>query len=148
MPDKMNSYYLELLYCEFQKYEVSTMSVVGVQPKRHSNHKPIKHFILLVSTLIEKSREIGHLSASQPHTGCYLHNSQDSQVTRHSQDFHKTSTRLTTKSTKLDAIFCEQYYLKTVSSGCTYSKNGDESPVWYRRQFFVFIFARNNKQSF
>ena len=46
MPDKMNSDYLKLLYCEFQKYEIMTMSVVGVQPKRHANHKPIKHTLL------------------------------------------------------------------------------------------------------
>ena len=26
-----------LLYCEFQKYEVITMSVVGGQPKKHAN---------------------------------------------------------------------------------------------------------------
>ena len=34
MPDKMNSEHLKLLYCEFQKYEVMTMSVVGGQPKK------------------------------------------------------------------------------------------------------------------
>ena len=35
MPDKMNNYldYLKLLYCEFQKYEVMTTSVVGGQQK-------------------------------------------------------------------------------------------------------------------
>ena len=37
MPDKINSDYLKLLYCKFQKYEVMTMSVVDVQPKRHAN---------------------------------------------------------------------------------------------------------------
>ena len=34
MPDKMNLDYLKLLYCEFQKYEVMTMSVVGDQPNK------------------------------------------------------------------------------------------------------------------
>ena len=29
MPDKMDLDYLKLLYCEFQKYKVMTMSVVG-----------------------------------------------------------------------------------------------------------------------
>ena len=33
MPDKMNLDDLKLLYCEFHKYEVVTMSVVGAQPK-------------------------------------------------------------------------------------------------------------------
>ena len=33
MPDKMNLDYLKLLYCEFQKYDVMTLSVVGGQPK-------------------------------------------------------------------------------------------------------------------
>ena len=45
MPDKMDLDYLKLLYCEFQKYEVMTMSVVGGQPKRHANpnYKATKH---------------------------------------------------------------------------------------------------------
>ena len=34
MADKMNLDYLKLLYCEIQKYEVMTMSVVGGQPKK------------------------------------------------------------------------------------------------------------------
>ena len=38
MPDKMNLDYLKLLYCEFQKYEVMTMSVVGGQPKKKKKH--------------------------------------------------------------------------------------------------------------
>ena len=33
MPDKMNLDDLKLLYCEFHKYEVMTMSLVGAQPK-------------------------------------------------------------------------------------------------------------------
>ena len=33
-PDKMNLDYLKLLYCEFQKYEVMTMSLGGGQPKK------------------------------------------------------------------------------------------------------------------
>ena len=28
----------KLLYCEFQKYEVMAMSVVGVQPKKNHTH--------------------------------------------------------------------------------------------------------------
>ena len=48
------------------------MSVVGVQPKRHANHKSIKHTLLRVN-IDRKKREIGHLRASQPHTGSYLH---------------------------------------------------------------------------
>ena len=36
MPDEMN---LHLLYCEFQKYEVMTMSVVGGPPKRIRKYK-------------------------------------------------------------------------------------------------------------
>ena len=45
MPDKMNLDKLKLFYCEFQKYEVMTMSVVGDQPKKHTNtsHKATKH---------------------------------------------------------------------------------------------------------
>ena len=47
MPDKMNLDYLKLLYSEFQKYEFMTMSVVGGQPKKHSNpsymYKETKH---------------------------------------------------------------------------------------------------------
>ena len=44
MPDKMNLD-LKLLDCEFQKYEVTTMSVVGGQPKKHANpsYKETKH---------------------------------------------------------------------------------------------------------
>jgi len=44
MPDKMNLD-LKLLYCEFQKYEVMTMSVVGGQPRKHANtsYKATKH---------------------------------------------------------------------------------------------------------
>ena len=40
MPDKMN-----LDYCEFQNYEFMTMSVVGGQPKKHTNRseKETKH---------------------------------------------------------------------------------------------------------
>ena len=34
MPDKMNLDYLKQLYCEFQKYKVMIMSVVGCQPKK------------------------------------------------------------------------------------------------------------------
>ena len=37
MPDKMNLDYLKLLYCEFQKYEVMTLSVVGGHPNKHAN---------------------------------------------------------------------------------------------------------------
>ena len=41
--------YLELLYCEFQKWEVMTMSAVDGQPKKHTNlsykaTKYIEHF--------------------------------------------------------------------------------------------------------
>ena len=45
MPDKMNLDYLKLLYCEFQKYKVMTMSVVDGQPKKHTNpsYKATKH---------------------------------------------------------------------------------------------------------
>ena len=45
MPEKMNLDYLKLLYCEFQKYKVMTMSVVGGQPKKHANlsYKATKH---------------------------------------------------------------------------------------------------------
>ena len=45
MPDKMNLDYLKLLYCEFQNYEVMTMSVVGGQPKKDTNpnYKAAKH---------------------------------------------------------------------------------------------------------
>ena len=34
MKDKMNSNDLKLLYCEFQNYEVMTMSVEGGHPKK------------------------------------------------------------------------------------------------------------------
>ena len=39
MPDRMNLDSLKLLYCEFQNFEVMTMSVVtvGGQPKKHAN---------------------------------------------------------------------------------------------------------------
>ena len=37
MPGKMNLDYLKLLYSEFQRYEVMTMSIVGGQPKKHAN---------------------------------------------------------------------------------------------------------------
>ena len=45
LPDKINLDHLKLLYCEFQKYEVMTMSVVGGQPKKHANPscKATKH---------------------------------------------------------------------------------------------------------
>ena len=45
MPDKMNLDHLKLRYCEFQKYDVMTMSVVGGQPKKQSNpsYKATKH---------------------------------------------------------------------------------------------------------
>ena len=45
MPDKMNLDHLKQLYCEFQKYEVMTMSVIGGQPNKHANpsYKAIKH---------------------------------------------------------------------------------------------------------
>ena len=50
MPDRMNLDFLKLLYCEFQKFEVMTMSVVTVagQPKKHANpsYKVTKHQIL------------------------------------------------------------------------------------------------------
>ena len=36
MPDKMNSNYLKLLYCEFQNYEVMTMSVEGGHRKKYN----------------------------------------------------------------------------------------------------------------
>ena len=35
MPDKMNLDFPKLLYCEFQKYEVMTKSVVVVRYKRN-----------------------------------------------------------------------------------------------------------------
>ena len=38
MPDKMNLEYLKVLYCEFQKYEVMTMSVVSGQSNKHATH--------------------------------------------------------------------------------------------------------------
>ena len=40
----MNLDYLKLLYCEFQKYDVTTMSVEG-QPKKHANtsYQATKH---------------------------------------------------------------------------------------------------------
>ena len=46
MPGKMNLD-LKLLYCEFQKYEVMTMVVVGGQPQEKKNantsYKATKH---------------------------------------------------------------------------------------------------------
>ena len=41
----LNLDYLKLLYCEFQKCEVMTMSVVSGQPKKHANtsYKATKH---------------------------------------------------------------------------------------------------------
>ena len=36
MPDKMNLDCLNLLYCEFQKYEVMTMTVVGGKSKKQA----------------------------------------------------------------------------------------------------------------
>ena len=43
MPDKMNlGYYVKLLYCEFQKYEVMTMSVVVVSQKNKTQILVIK----------------------------------------------------------------------------------------------------------
>ena len=43
MPEKMNNLnYLKLLYCEFQKYKVMTMSVVGGQHKIYTNPSYIK----------------------------------------------------------------------------------------------------------
>ena len=43
MPDKVKLDYLQLLYCEFQKYEVIT--VVGGQPKKRRNpsYEATKH---------------------------------------------------------------------------------------------------------
>ena len=35
----MNLDYLKLLYCEFQKYKVMTMSVIGGQPKKKKQKK-------------------------------------------------------------------------------------------------------------
>jgi len=43
MPEKMNLDNLKLPYCEFQKYEVMTMSVVGGQPKKHANPNDKTH---------------------------------------------------------------------------------------------------------
>ena len=42
MPDKVNLDYVKLLYCEYQKYEVITMSVVGGQPKKNTQIPVIK----------------------------------------------------------------------------------------------------------
>ena len=42
MPDKMNLDYLKLVKCEFQKYEVLTMSVAGGQPKKKNKQKHAK----------------------------------------------------------------------------------------------------------
>ena len=49
MPDKINLDYFKLLYCEFQKYEGRTMSVVGGEPKRHANtsYKATTHTFLI-----------------------------------------------------------------------------------------------------
>ena len=38
MPDT-DEFSLKLLYCEFQKHEVMTMSVVGSQPKKNKKQK-------------------------------------------------------------------------------------------------------------
>ena len=45
MPDKMSLDNPKLLYCEFQKYEVMTTSVLGGQSKKHANpsYKATKH---------------------------------------------------------------------------------------------------------
>ena len=45
MPDKMNLKYPKLLYCEFQKYDVKTMSVAGGRPKKpaYPSYKTTKH---------------------------------------------------------------------------------------------------------
>ena len=40
MPDKMNSNYLKLLYCEFQNNEVMTMSVEGGHQKKKQHLNP------------------------------------------------------------------------------------------------------------
>ena len=46
---RQDEFNLKLLYCEFQKYEVMTVSVVGSQPKKHANpsYKATKHIELL-----------------------------------------------------------------------------------------------------
>ena len=41
MPDQMNLDHLNLIYCEFQKYEVMAMSVVGGQPKEKKHEVPV-----------------------------------------------------------------------------------------------------------
>ena len=45
MSDKLNLGYLKQLYCEFQKYEVMTVSAGGGQPKKHANtsYTAMKH---------------------------------------------------------------------------------------------------------
>ena len=45
MSDKLNLGYLKQLYCEFQKYEVMTVSAGGGQSKKHANtsYKARKH---------------------------------------------------------------------------------------------------------
>ena len=47
MPDQMNLDHLDLIYCEFQKYEVMAMSVVGGPPKekktRSASYRATKH---------------------------------------------------------------------------------------------------------
>ena len=47
MPDKINlDFYLKLLYCEFQKYEVVTVSIVSDQPRKkdtNPSYKATKH---------------------------------------------------------------------------------------------------------
>ena len=45
MPEDMNLDYLNLVYCEFQKYKVMTIFVVGGQPKIRANtsYKTTKH---------------------------------------------------------------------------------------------------------
>ena len=49
MPEKMNLDYLKLLYCEFQKCKVMTMSVIGGQPKKTQipAAKHIEHTFLI-----------------------------------------------------------------------------------------------------
>ena len=43
MPNTMNLNHLKLLYCEFHKYEVMTMSVVDGQPKKKKQIPVKKH---------------------------------------------------------------------------------------------------------
>ena len=64
MPDKMN--HLKLLYCEFQRYEVMTMSVVGGQSKKNtqipvyiSNKTHRTHFSNLWLLVVYKLFQVG-----------------------------------------------------------------------------------------